>query len=201
MRTVVECIQLIVTGERHIRILLTPTLAVLFLWFAASVIALAFKVDAFFGLSLPLENPFNYMASLPLLAGGCILSSWSALHFAKAGGTPVPTNPPALLVDRGPYAYVRNPMLAGVFLMLFGIAFLAGSPSLLFFFAPACASCSILVLKLIEEPELEKRFGEKYRNYKRRTPFLFPQFSHQLRYVVGIPKHWLELKRETSRKD
>ena len=38
-------------------------------------------------------------------------------------------------------------------------------------------SCLFLIyIKMVEEKELEKRFGEEYRMYKRRTPFLIPKF-------------------------
>lgn len=201
MRAVVECIHRIVTGERRMRMLLTPVVALLFLCLVALVIVLSLRVDAFFSLSRPLGYPWNYMVSLPLLAVGGFLSLWSVLHFSKAGGTPVPVNPPAKLVDTGPYTYSRNPMLLGVFLMLFGVAFLIGSASLLFCFAPACAVCSVLEFKMIEEPELEKRFGETYREYKRRTPLLIPQFSRRLSHGAGIQKHLLKLKKTRARKD
>ncbi|MBN1613523.1 MAG: isoprenylcysteine carboxylmethyltransferase family protein [Deltaproteobacteria bacterium] len=163
-------------GEKHVRMLFTPVFASVFFFLVVLTIFLALRVDAFFGLSRPLQFPWNYMVSLPLLASGALLWLWAVLHFARARGTPVPVNPPAKLVDTGPYAYVRNPMLLGVFLILFAVAFLVGSSSLLFVFAPAFIGCSILEFKLIEEPELEKRLGEKYLDYKRRTPILIPKF-------------------------
>ena len=52
---------------------------------------------------------------------------WSVLNFHKVKGTPVPFNPPPALVTTGPYAYVRNPMLSGIFLLLFGLGILFGS--------------------------------------------------------------------------
>jgi protein-S-isoprenylcysteine O-methyltransferase Ste14 len=176
MNAIVDFIYGIVTGKRHTRMFFTPLFAAFFLFLVLLAISLALVSDKFFRLSLPLCYPWNYVVSLPLVACGAILWLWSALHFAKAKGTPVPVNPPPQLVDTGPYAYVRNPMLSGVFLILFAVAFLTRSPSLLFVFAPAFIICSILEFKLIEEPELEKRLGEKYRDYKRRTPLLIPRF-------------------------
>lgn len=176
MKAIVDFIYKIVTGEKHIRMLLTSFFAVFFLFLVVLAIFLALKVDAFFSLPAPLQYPWNYVVSLPLLASGAFLWLWSVLHFARAGGTPVPVSPPKKLVDTGPYAHVRNPMLSGVFLILFSVAFLIGSLSLLFVFAPAFMGCSILEFKLIEEPELEKRLGEKYLDYKRRTPVLIPKF-------------------------
>jgi protein-S-isoprenylcysteine O-methyltransferase Ste14 len=112
---------------------------------------------------------------LPLLAIGAFLWIWSVLHFIKANGTPVPVSPPPKLVNTGPYAYARNPMLTGVFLILFGVGFIVESPSLLFVFAPIFVVCSVLEFKFIEEPELEKRLGETFREYKRKTPMLIPK--------------------------
>jgi len=34
---------------------------------------------------------------------------------------------------------------------------------------------STTYIKLVEEKELEARFGEEYREYKRKTPFLIPK--------------------------
>ncbi len=176
MKAIVDFIHRIATGKKHVRMLLTPVFATFFLVLVALPVWLALKVDAYFGLSFPLHYPWNGVVSLPLLGAGSLLWFWSVLHFAKAKGTPVPISPPPALVDTGPYRYVRNPMLSGVFLILFGIAFLAGSPSLLFVFTPAFMGCSILEFKLIEEPELEKRLGKTYLDYKRRTPLLVPRF-------------------------
>lgn len=176
MNVIVDAIYRIVTGNRYVRMLVTPVVAAFFLFLVVLTVFFAVQVDAFFGLARPLHYPWNYVVSLPLLSGGILLWSWSVLHFAKAKGTPVPVSPPAKLVDTGPYAYVRNPMLSGVFLILFAVAFLIGSSSLLFVFAPAFVGCSILEFKLIEEPELEKRLGGQYRDYKRRTPMLIPKF-------------------------
>ncbi len=176
LKTIVNFIYEVVTGKRHVRILLMPVFASFFLFLVFLAIFLALKADAFFSLSPPLSHPWSYIISLPLLACGAGLWIWSVLQFIKAKGTPIPVNPPPRLIDTGPYAYVRNPMLSGVFLMLFAGAFLAGSSSLLFVFTPAFIGFSILEFKLVEEPELEKRLGESYREYKSRTPILVPKF-------------------------
>jgi protein-S-isoprenylcysteine O-methyltransferase Ste14 len=67
---------------------------------------------------------------LPLFSIAALLIGWSVAHFLKAKGTPVPFNPPPRLVDSGPYAYSRNPMLTGVFALLFGLGVLLASPPL-----------------------------------------------------------------------
>jgi protein-S-isoprenylcysteine O-methyltransferase Ste14 len=97
-----------------------------------------------------------------LIAIGVGVTAWSACHFLKVKGTPVPFNPPPTLVMTGPYQFVRNPMLTGVFLLLFGIGFAIKSLSLVVLFTPLFVLANVWGLKEIEEPELVKRLGEDY---------------------------------------
>ncbi|EKD35963.1 MAG: hypothetical protein ACD_75C01703G0001 [uncultured bacterium] len=66
-------------------------------------------------------------------------------------------------------------MMTGVFLMLAGIGIVFGSVSLTFIGTPVFVLASILEFKHIEEPELEKRFGKAYLEYKERTPIIVPR--------------------------
>lgn len=100
---------------------------------------------------------------------------WSVLHFVKVKGTPVPFNPPPKLVTTGPYTYVRNPMLTGLFILLFGLGVLFRSISLVSIFTPLFILLNLLELKAIEEPELEKRLGKEYLEYKKRVPMFIPR--------------------------
>lgn len=69
------------------------------------------------------------------------------------------------MVAVGPYQYVRNPMISGVALILIGEALFLGVGA-----AGVWAGAFILInhlyFLLSEEPGLEKRFGEGYRQYK-----------------------------------
>jgi len=91
------------------------------------------------------------------------------VKFLKTKGTPVPINPPPKLVTNGPYAYSRNPMMTGLFMVVAGIVILFGSISLTFVMTPMFVLMSILEFKYIEEPELMKRFGKEYFEYRKRT--------------------------------
>ena len=79
------------------------------------------------------------------------------------------------LVTAGPFRYVRNPILAGVFLCLFGIALLLHSPSLVFLLLPTFFLLNAIEIKHVEEPELERRFGESYNSYRSRVPRFLPR--------------------------
>jgi protein-S-isoprenylcysteine O-methyltransferase Ste14 len=90
-------------------------------------------------------------------------------------GTPVPINPPPKLVTSGPYAYSRNPMMTGLFMVIAGIGIYFGSITLTFVMTPLFIFMSVLEFKYIEEPELAKRFGKEYLEYKEKTPIIIPK--------------------------
>ncbi len=81
--------------------------------------------------------------------------------------------PAKRFVINGPYCYVRNPMLSAVILMILAEAVVLNSPFLLgwaivFFFL------NTLYFIFIEEPGLERRFGEDYLRYKAAVPRWLP---------------------------
>lgn len=166
----------IATGSRKVRNLLTPIGAIFYISLTALFIVLSLEVDRWLKLPKLLPRPLNIILSLPILLLALFLMGWSVLNFLKVKGTPVPFNPPPKLVATGPYAYVRNPMLTGIFILLFGFGTLFGSASLVFLFTPLFVFINIWELKVIEEPELEKRLGEEYLEYKKKKPMFIPGF-------------------------
>ncbi|MBW1779864.1 MAG: isoprenylcysteine carboxylmethyltransferase family protein [Deltaproteobacteria bacterium] len=166
----------VATGSKKIRNLFTPMGAIGYAVITVLFVVIALKVDALFNLPELLPTPSNVIVSIPILLFALVMMGWSILNFLKVRGTPVPFNPPPELVTSGPYAFVRNPMLTGIFMLLFGLGVLCGSLSLVFLFTPAFIALNVWELKAIEEPELEKRLGEGYVRYKKRTPMFIPDF-------------------------
>lgn len=165
------------TSSRRIRTLLTPVGAIFFFTIIVLFIVVSLQMDKFLGHPILLPTSLNIVLSIPILAIGLFLILWSILHFIKVKGTPVPFNPPPKLVTTGPYAYVRNPMVTGVFILLFGLGILFNSVSLVFIFTPFFILINVLELKTVEEPELEKRFGKEYVEYKKRIPMFIPRLK------------------------
>jgi protein-S-isoprenylcysteine O-methyltransferase Ste14 len=142
------------------------------------VIAL-FIVSALFTdnwLNLPRLSyfPWTLIISIVLFVPGFILYFWTIGIFTGLRGTAVPINPPQELITTGPYACSRNPMMLGIFLMLFGAGFFIGSLALTMIFTPLFILLMSVYAKLVEEKELELRFGQSYRDYKKRVPMYLP---------------------------
>jgi protein-S-isoprenylcysteine O-methyltransferase Ste14 len=113
---------------------------------------------------------------LGLLALGLVLFVASLRRFATEGeGTLAPWDPPRRLVVHGPYRYVRNPMISGVVLVLFGeAAVLLSRPHLSW--ALLFLGINAVYIPLVEEPLLATRFGDAYRTYCRHVPRLLPRW-------------------------
>ena len=169
----------VATGSRKVRNLLTPVGAIFFACFITLFVFLALQLDQLLKLPRLFSKPFNIILSLPILFLGLFLIGWSVLHFLKEKGTPVPFNPPPTLVSDGPYAYARNPMLSGVFMLLFGAGMLMGSICFTFLFTPLFIALNVWELKAIEEPELAKRLGQEYVEYRKKTPMFIPNFRQR----------------------
>ncbi len=81
------------------------------------------------------------------------------------------------LVTTGLYACCRHPMTLGYSLLPCGMGLLMKSLSTTFLIPASIFVVMIIWLKVWEEPSLERRFGQSYREYKRQTPFLVPRFK------------------------
>ena len=173
----IEFFYKVATSSRRMRTLLTPVGVFIFFSLILLFIVVSLQVDKFLGLAKLLPASLNIIMSVPILAIGLFLMLWSNLNFIKAKGTGVPFNLPPKLVTSGPYAYIRNPMITGVCILLFGLGILFRSISLVFVFTPLFILLMVLGLIAIEEPELEKRLGKEYVDYKKRMPMFIPQLG------------------------
>ena len=91
-------------------------------------------------------------------------------------GTLAPWAPSQHLVIAGMYGYVRNPMILGVLTVLIG-----ESVSILSYRIMIWVVCFFLIntiwFVVFEEPSLEKKFGDEYRQYKENVPRWIPRIK------------------------
>ena len=165
----------VATGSQRRRELLTPAGLVIFGLTLLVVVMGGLYIDRALHLPAPLPARIGLAIGVLLLIPGSLLCDWCVLRFKKARGTPVPFNPPKELIVTGPYVWMRNPMVTGVFISLFGLGFIIHSMSIVLIWTPIYILVHVIELKKIEEPELARRFGSAYDEYRRRVPMFIPR--------------------------
>lgn len=89
-------------------------------------------------------------------------------HHGREGKLPrLETN---RLVTSGPYACMRHPMHFGLLFFPLTLALLLGSLSFTFIIAPLEMLLMVAMILTLEEREALAKFGEAYREYRRRVP-------------------------------
>jgi len=133
--------------------------------------------DRLFGMPRLPMPPVWLAAGVVLLSVGMMLMVSSNRSLISKGRGTASFLLTTRLVTDGLYERTRNPMSLGFYAVCVGAGLIAGSLTVtlavLLFVIPAHA----LNLKLFEERELELRYGEPYREYRRRVPFLIPRFT------------------------
>lgn len=173
------------TGPRRQRVLLTPLGLLVFGGSLFVVVAGGLLTDRALRLPPLLPGTLGLAAGGLIVALGALLCGWCVVRFWKARGTPVPMNPPDVLIADGPYAWMRNPMVTGVFGVLLGLGVVFHSIGIAFIWTPAYVLIHWLELKRVEEPELARRFGDSYLEYKERVPMFIPRLMPSRRW--GTP--------------
>lgn len=165
----------VATGPNRRRELLTPVGLLIFGATLTIVIVGGLFTDRWLGLPALLPGNLGVVVGVAILTAGVLLSGWCVALFWKARGMPIPVNPPKELIVRGPYAWIRNPMLTGVFGMLFGLGLLLHSLGIALIWTPAYVLVQLAELKWVEEPELTRRFGSAYADYRAQVPMFIPR--------------------------
>lgn len=131
-------------------------------------------LDARLGGALPSWTPA--VGIVLMVIGGLIAAMCIGGFVIWGHGTPAPFDAPRRFVAQGPYRFVRNPMYIGGWAVLAGYGLLQRSPAILWL-SLVMIGCAHLLVVLYEEPNLERRFGEEYRAYKKVVRRWLPRFS------------------------
>jgi len=120
---------------------------------------------------------FPLAAGLVVMLIGLLIMAQTILSFIRMGkGTLAPWSPTRKLIIGGMYAYVRNPMILGVILVLTGESIAISSRSILLW-AVLVFFINTAYFIFSEEPGLEKRFGAEYLEYKYNVPRWVPRLK------------------------
>ena len=109
---------------------------------------------------------------IALAAGACVsllglaIRAWAAGHIRKN----------AQLATSGPYAFTRNPLYFGSFLLGLGFTIASGRWFLAVLFAALFIGIYLPVMR-VEASTLAQLFGSEFETYRRAVPLFFPRLT------------------------
>ena len=150
------------------------------------------------GSRYPVLNPFSHASGhllLTFLGGGAVMMTvihlvsnglviigfaimwkgWKLIHGAKGE-----------LVTSGPYAYVRHPQYAGLFIIMIGM--LIQWPTIITAVMFPVLAFVYYRLSKREEGEMIKLFGDEYKRYMVKTPMFIPKLNVKTKQKVYLNK-------------
>lgn len=132
-------------------------------------------IPAFLEPGITVKNLPAFLIGFLMMIAGLTLIARSVSILTRIGdGTLAPWSPTKKLVTRGIYGTVRNPMISGVLTVLLGESITILSVQI-FKWAIIFFIINNIWFFLYEEPNLEKKFGDEYREYKKSVPRWIPR--------------------------
>ena len=136
---------------------------------------LIFAAGFVLGLALQWLFPFRPFQYWPYkLAGWAIavlsglLAAWGAWTMHRAGTHIDPRKPATVIVSHGPFRFSRNPLYLSLTLLFIGAALFFDLPWSLITLLPTLIIIDRFVIRR-EERYLESKFGDAFRQYRRKT--------------------------------
>ena len=125
------------------------------------VIGIALQI--FLPISLFQLGWIRHAIGWPLIIIGIALCFWSVLEAEDMS-----IASPNVLLTGGPYGLSRNPMYVGWTFLYLGISFTAESIWMIIFLPAVIIYVHFVEIRK-EEQQLDERFGEEYRQYRKRV--------------------------------
>ena|SRR3990172_3876957 len=122
-------------------------------------------------------KPFFFIAGILLALPGLYFLGISNKLLRSLGSGANAFRLTKRIVEKDVYQYTRNPMSLGYYLFALSVGFISGSTLLTLYILFGLIPAHVSFLKFFEELELELRFGESYKQYKEKVPFLIPKFT------------------------
>ena len=119
---------------------------------------------AFIFFARPTPKAFAIGASVSLL--GLALRAWAAGHIRKN----------AQLATSGPYAFTRNPLYLGSFLLGLGFTIASAKLVLALLFAALFLGIYLPVMR-VEARTMAELFGNEFETYRRAVPLFLPRIT------------------------
>lgn len=132
------------------------------------------RLDPLVGLDPLPWRPLFLIAGIILAVPGLYLLAVSNKSLRARGSGANAFRLTKRIVENDIYTFTRNPMSLGYYLFSLAIAFVSGSTLLTLAVFLGLIPAHLFFLKYFEELELELRFGDSYKEYKKKVPFMIP---------------------------
>lgn len=134
-------------------------------WIQRARVPVSFVCAALF-LLFARPRPVTLFAGVTISVLGLLLRAWAAGHIRKNSA----------LATSGPYAFTRNPLYLGNFLLGLGFTIGSGWWPLGILFAVLFLGIYLPVMR-VESETLAQLFGESYQRYARGVPIFLPRVT------------------------
>ena len=116
----------------------------------------------------------SYYSGLVLMALGLLVRFWASGYISKS----------RTLATSGPYAYTRNPLYLGNFILGLGVSVVSNNIWLILYYT---LSFTILYIGTIKEEQkvLQEKFGQQYHDYVALVPMFLPSFGSYKKSAKG----------------
>jgi len=143
----------------------------------------------------PVSLIFGFIVALL----GESLRLWGVRHAGGATRTTGNVGAGAVLITHGPFAFVRNPLYLGNFLLSLGLCLMSNAwmPWMLAIFVALFVWQYSMIISL-EEEHLQQRFGEVYTNYLKHVPRFLPRLTPFQKQNVQVMPLQRALKIESN---
>ncbi len=154
----------------------TVTVYILIFWamLPGFLLTLALRIDELAPVRIAAPG-FREVGWILIVLGSALLLGGMTQLWVRGRGLPISHLPPTQFVSKGLYRHVRHPIYLGYTSVFAGLGFLWESFWTLAFSTPLLIFGWISYALFYEEPVLSARFGQEYRDYRKRTPLLFPR--------------------------
>lgn len=139
--------------------------------FALVLVLLQFTLAAYLVLGTRFGTPGLIDGGLAALGVSVAVWAWVTMGWTRLRVMPDPRHD-AVLIDWGPYRWIRHPMYSGLLLFTLGLIVHDGGPRRWLLFGLLAA---VLVAKATIEERILCESLPGYPGYRRRTGFFFPQ--------------------------
>ena len=157
----------------------SPYRVLLPVWIAMWIVLGA--MTASFRHALLYAAPWTWIPAALLFVAGFWLYKQSGKQFTarQLGGLPelLPSHPEQRLVTSGIRARVRHPVYLAHFCEM--LAWSVGTGLAVCYALTAFALLTGAIMVKLEDAELDRRFGDQYRDYRQRVPGVFPRLLNK----------------------